>query len=161
MTKSPSILDLRFDNSTPPYFPETCAIKIKSDISEMMSQMEWLSFPDGEWPFAAGADPLFVWHHRETPADQVIFVITDFRDERFEVLRPIFIYVSRDPAGGWVAYLAESPTTRMPGDSVVDAIEALQDDIMDAFDIYSEERYKLGPGPAREWTVLKRHLRYK
>ena len=97
----------------------------------------------------------------EAPADQVLLVVDDLGDERFEVLRPISIHVSPDPVGGWVACLAESPTTGMPGDSVADAVEALQDDMMDAFDIYSEERYKLGPGPAREWTILKRHLRYK
>ena len=83
-------------------------------------------------------------------------LIDGFEDDRYELILPMLIRVCLDPDGGWVACMVGSSIC-MPGDSRADAIKALEDDILDAYDIYSQDD-NLGPGPLSEWSALQRYV---
>ena len=83
--------------------------------------------------------------------------IIELDDERYTLLEPIPVEVDRDPEGGWVAFVRNS-SIGMPGESREEAVSELKGAILDIYEVYSEEPTTLGPGPAREWSVLRRYI---
>ena len=83
--------------------------------------------------------------------------IIELDDERYTLLEPIPVEVDRDPEGGWVAFVRNS-SIGMPGESREEAVSELKGAILDIYEVYSEEPTTLGPGPEREWSVLRRYI---
>ena len=79
-----------------------------------------------------------------------------FENAGYRLLQPMTIHYQRLGSGyvaSWPeANIAVSGTTRE------DAYDALEIEILDAFDDWSADEAALGPGPQRQFAVLKKYI---
>lgn len=99
--------------------------------------------------------PSSPWHDFLFVADQTTF-IGDFPGEAYKVLTPITVRVQT--AGREFLAGFEEANIAMTGATPSEAVGNLAADILDTYELYSDEEANLGPEPARQLAVLRRHI---
>lgn len=85
--------------------------------------------------------------------------VSSLENEEFELLVP-FVLTIEEEEGEFLARFEEA-NIAMSGDTEKEAIENVLADILDTFILFSREETNLGPEPARQLSVLRRHIRSK
>ena len=85
--------------------------------------------------------------------------ITGFDDDAYTLLSPITVVYERTEHG-FVASFPEA-NFAVSGITKTDARQALETEILDAFDDWTVDESALGPGPLEQLAVLKRHIAKK
>ena len=89
-----------------------------------------------------------------------LILVYDLPDQRYELLQPLPFALKKGADGAWTARFAEANIS-MTGWSIEEARHALVDDVVDAFEIFLEEKETLGPGPKQQLAVLRQYMRAK
>jgi len=85
------------------------------------------------------------------------FPVSSLPSEEFDLLAQ-FILKIEEEEGEFLACFEEA-NIGMSGGTKEEAIENLLADILDTFALFSKEETNLGPGPARQLSVLRRYIR--
>lgn len=105
-----------------------------------------------ETPIRVGASAQNLWDEprvSETHIDR-------FEDDGYRILRPITIQFERS-GFGYVASFLEA-NIAVSGITRQDAYQALEIEILDAFDDWTADESALGPGPRQQLAVLRQYI---
>lgn len=82
--------------------------------------------------------------------------ITELEDDGYKLVAPITIEYERTEGG----YTASFPQANMTvsGTTKLDARQALEIEILDAFEDWTADESALGPGPRQQLAVLKKYI---
>lgn len=89
------------------------------------------------------------------PAGRVF--IASLPSESYFFLRPIPVVIEQPGPGEFLARFEEA-NIAMSGETPEDARESLLANILDVFELFTDEETKLGPEPARQLWVLRKYL---
>ncbi len=103
-------------------------------------------------------DMLRLWFETIVAPHDDISYINSLPDDRYELIQSIPVKIERDPEIGWAAWFEEAQIA-MPGTDPVDAKQALEDSIVDAFEDLNKEEEDLGPLPLKQLRVLRYYVR--
>ncbi len=93
------------------------------------------------------------WQPRPASQD----VITARLGTSYALLRPIPVAVEQVGPDDFLAHFEEA-NIAMSGETAEDARESLLANILDVFDLFTNEEASLGPEPARQLGVLRKYL---
>jgi hypothetical protein len=85
--------------------------------------------------------------------------LSSLDDDAFELLRPITITFERTEFG-YIASFSEA-NMAVSGITKHDALQALEVEILDAFEDWMADESALGPGPSQQLAVLKNYISKK
>lgn len=83
--------------------------------------------------------------------------LTSVGEQGLSLIQPLPIEIHCLESGEFLAAFREA-NVAMSGETLLEAVQLLSADLCDRFQTFTQEETNLGPAPARQLGILKRHL---